>query len=147
MYIKIKNMYKNFTKLFLIGIFIFLIMFISGCAGNAKSSHVSNEKSTLHKDSAKVYIYPGETKQLDIIEIFGKPDSVMFKQGVEIWSYEKTADVVRSSELYLTVYFNGAETSNDNSSGKPVKLIMYFDKNGVIKDYSIQLSDLQQISQ
>ena len=134
---------NNITKLFLIGIFIICMMIISGCAGNARSSHVSNERSTRHKDSAKVYIYPGETKQLDIIEMFGQPDSVMYKQGAEVWTYEKTADVVRNSDLYLTVYFNGAETSDNNSSGKPVKLIMYFDNNGVVKDYSVQLSNLQ----
>jgi hypothetical protein len=133
----------NIIKLFLIGISIIFMMFISGCAGIARSSHVSNDKSTRHNDSAKVYIYPGETKQLDIIEMFGKPDSVMYKQDVEIWTYEKTADVVRNSDLYLTVYFNGAETSDINSSGKPVKLIMYFDSNGVVKDYSVQLSNLQ----
>jgi len=80
---------------------------------------------------------------LDIIEMFGNPDSVMYKEDVEVWSYEKTADVVRNSDLYITVYFNGAETSDSPSSGKPVKLIMYFDSNGVVKDYSVQLSNLQ----
>jgi hypothetical protein len=136
-------MANNIIKLFLIGIFIIFMMNMAGCAGNARSSHVNNEKSTRHKDSAKVYIYPGETKQLDIIEMFGQPDSVMYKEDAEVWSYEKTADVVRNSDLYLTVYSTGAEPSDSNSTGKPVKLIMYFDRNGVVKDYSVQVSNLQ----
>ncbi len=144
-FIKVKkNMSKNNTiKLFSICIAIILIMFTSGCAINAGTSHINNGHRTLHDDSSKVSIHPGETRQLGIVDTFGNPDTIIYKNEAEIWRYERTVDVVKSSGAYLTVYFNGDGILNYNSSSKSVKLIIYFNTNGVVKDYSLQFSDLQ----
>jgi hypothetical protein len=127
-----------------LSIFIILIVFIYGCAGTARNAYTNNETSKLHKNSAKVYIHPGETKQVDILQAFGKPDSVIQKQDEVIWSYDKKADVVKNSDVYSTVYFYDDAGSSDNiSSSKPVKLIIIFNNSQIVKDYSLQFPNLR----
>lgn len=122
-------MSKKNIRLFYIGISISFILFISGCAG--------------HKKSVKLFIYPEVTTQSKILNAFGKPNSVMYEHERVIWIYERTAKVVRSSKIHFALYFNDSGASNNNSSSKPVKLMIYFDNSGIVKNYSVQFSDLK----
>ena len=82
----------------------------------------------------------GETKQLDIMEIFGPPDMVTHKDNIQVWTYDKTRYDLESSGGYLNVLVAGVSSQRSTSSSTSTMLIIYFDKNDTVQDYRMNVT-------
>lgn len=107
------------------------LLILSGCA------HINVQESALTPGMTKKYLVPGKTSQTETLEIFGPPDLVTRKNGLEIWTYDKVSQEVASSNSYLTIFLAGYERSRQTSHNRSMMLILYFDKNDVVKDYRL----------
>lgn len=111
------------------------VALMAGCqsSGTAESSTPSN----LTPGMAKKSIIKGQTTQAEITEIFGPPDLVTQRDGIEIWTYDKTRYDIQSSGGYLTVLIAGTSSSRTTSSSVSTMLIVYFDSRDIVKDYRL----------
>jgi len=105
--------------------------------------------SAVTPGAAKKYIIPGETTQIEVLEIFATPNIVTRDRGAERWVYDKV-----SSKRINTFFGIGGIGGGGGGSGfggggiaggvgsserseTTVMLIIYFDKNDVVRDYKI----------
>jgi len=86
---------------------------------------------------AKKTIVKGTTTQAEVTEVFGPPDLVTHRDGIEIWTYDKIRYDVQSSGGYLTILIAGASSSRTTSSSVSTMLIVYFDSHDVVTDYRL----------
>ena len=92
------------------------------------------QKSNLTFGVVKSKIEKGVTTQAEILNIFGSPNLVTKnKSNDEVWSYNKMSVQERAGR---TDFFTGQRASASSSS-QSFDLIITFDKNDVVKDYSV----------
>ena len=76
----------------------------------------------------------GETTQDEILKLFGSPNLVSKnKSNREVWSYNKMSVENKAGS---TDFFAGQRASQSTSS-KSFDLIITFDENDVVADYSV----------
>lgn len=94
----------------------------------------TTQKSNLTFGAVKSKILKGETTQAEILEIFGSPNLITKnKSNNEVWSYNKMSVQERGGH---TDFFFGQKASVSSSS-QSFDLIITFDDNDVVKDYSV----------
>ncbi len=114
----------------------FLIVAIVLLAGCSSTPPPDVKQSSLTSGMVKKTIEKGKTSQADILEVFGAPDMVTHRDGIEIWTYDKTRYDVTSTSGYLTVILAGTSSSQRTSSSTSTMLILYF-KNDIVQDYRL----------
>ena len=82
----------------------------------------------------------GKTTKNDVIEVFGAPNiTTIDGAGLEVWSYQRSAQVAQSASQsgYFTILLAGVSggTSGFESSSRMITLIIKFDKNGIVRDF------------
>ena len=102
---------------------------LSGCA--------TPEPSNLTPGMAKKTIVKGETTQAEVMEVFGPPDLVTHRDGMDIWTWDKVRQDVQVSKDFLYIIFYGAEGEKTRSSSTSTMLIVYFDEHDVVRDYRL----------
>jgi len=113
-----------------------LFFLIHGCA-----SVQPVQKGNLTAGMVKTTIIKGETIQNDILEVFGAPNIITKnKSGDEVWTYEKMSVESGSSEVFGTVIIVSGKGSRTSSSSRTFTLMIEFDDNDVVKDYSYRTS-------
>ena len=113
-----------------------LFFLIYGCA-----SVQPVQKGNLTAGMVKTTIIKGETIQNDILEVFGAPNIITKnKSGNEVWTYEKMSVESGSSEVYGTAIIVGGKGSRTSSSSRTFTLMIEFNDNDVVKDYSYRSS-------
>ncbi|PIR19875.1 MAG: hypothetical protein COV45_07810 [Deltaproteobacteria bacterium CG11_big_fil_rev_8_21_14_0_20_47_16] len=112
---------------------------VMGCA-SSNPQHKAKE-SALTQGMTKKYIYPGQTTQTNVLEIFGPPDLVSHRGGKEVWTYDKITQNVSSSGGFVTILIAGYNKSSYESRNRSSMLIIYFDKNEVVEDYKLSVSN------
>ena len=115
--------------------------FVAGCS--------QNKSSALTPGMAKKHIQIGVTTQAEVIEVFGSPNIITRKEGGEMWVYDKVSSQTTSAAFGIT---GGAAGHGDYAGGgggvgggigsterseTTVMLIIYYDKNDVVRDYKI----------
>jgi len=113
------------------------ILLAAGCA--------STRPSPVTPGAAKMYLEPGRTHQVEVIEKFGTPNIVTRRDGGEMWVYDKVSSSNSSGLLGLGgLGFGGGGggglfggLSSHTRSEKTVMLIVYFDLNDIVLDYKI----------
>ncbi|MBN1783767.1 MAG: hypothetical protein JW812_02245, partial [Alphaproteobacteria bacterium] len=92
--------------------------------------------------TVKSQIVKGQTTQTEVIQMLGSPNMVSkTKGGDEVWTYSKQSyDSSSASSAYgvglIFAGFSGGK-SNRSSTVSTFDLMITFDKNDVVKDYSV----------
>ena len=90
---------------------------------------------------AKTKIIKGKTIQNEILEIFGSPNIITKnKSGNEVWTYDKVSVEKSNTEGYGTILIAGIAQDRYSSSAKTFTLMIEFDENNIVKDYSYRSS-------
>ncbi len=113
------------------------IVFAAGCA--------STRPSPVTPGAAKMYLEPGRTHQVEVLEKFGTPNIVTRRDGGEMWVYDKISSNEGSGLLGLGGGGGGSGLgggifgglSSRTRSETTVMLIVYFDPNDIVLDYKI----------
>ncbi len=117
-----------------ISICIFSV-FIFGCA----SSGVKETSNTnLTSGKVKMEIKKGVTTQADILQIFGSPNIVTKnRSNDEVWNYNRMSyESAYGSEGGGFIFWGGSRAVS-SATTKSFDLIIIFDDNDVVKDYSV----------
>ncbi|MEE9165834.1 MAG: hypothetical protein V3U24_00005 [Candidatus Neomarinimicrobiota bacterium] len=93
------------------------------------------QKSNLTVGMVKTKIVKGETNQADVLELFGAPNLVTINQDeYEVWNYNRMSFKTGSGEAG-DVWLGSRALSTSTTSS--FDLIITFDENDVVKDYSM----------
>lgn len=112
------------------------VIFIGGCA-----SVQPVQSSNLTPGMAKTTIIKGKTTQNEILTVFGAPNIVTKnKSGNEVWTYDKMSVETGASEVYGTAIVVGGVGVRGSSTERSFTLMIEFDENDVVKDYSYRSS-------
>ena len=121
-----------------------------GCASNRNERPPT--ESNLTPGMVKLTIKKDQTQQAEILEVFGPPDLVTHKDGLQVWTYDKIRYDVEKTSVGLAVVgavgggsgggAGGAYGSKrrTTSSSTSTMLIIYFDDNDVVRDYRMQVT-------
>lgn len=122
---------KIILAVIMVGVFM-----LSGCA-----SVQPIQKGNLTPGMAKTKIIKGQTTQNEILEVFGAPNIVTKnKSGYEVWTYDKVSVETGTSDVYGTILIAGGVGSRTSTSTRTFTLMIEFDENNVVKDFSYRSS-------
>ena len=111
-----------------------LIISLSSCNSYKYGTEGTAEKSNLTMGVVKSKIVKGSTSQDEILKLFGSPNLVSKnKSNREVWSYNKMSVEQKAGS---TDFFAGQRASQSSSS-KSFDLIITFDENDVVFEYSV----------
>lgn len=119
------------NKVALLGVWMFLF---SACTSYKYGTEANEQKSNLTIGMVKSQVIKGETTQDEILKLFGSPNLVSKnKSNKEVWSYNKMSVENKAGS---TDFFAGQRASQSSSS-RSFDLIITFDENDVVTDYSV----------
>ena len=119
---------KRFAVLLILSMFTMQGVIIVAEAG---------QKSNLTPGMAKAKIRKNQTNQTQLLEIFGAPNIVTKnKSGYEVWTYDKVSVDKSATEGFGTILVAGVTKANYSSSTRTFTLMIEFDENEVVKDFS-----------
>ena len=116
------------------------------CLALGCSQHRS---SALTPGAVKKHIQPRVTTQAEVIEVFGTPNVITRKDGGEMWVYDKVSSQTTSAAFGIGGLGGGGGSGGFGGGGlaggvgsterseTTVMLIVYFDKDDVVRDYKI----------
>lgn len=111
-----------------------LILSLSSCNSYKYGADSSAEKSNLTMGIVKSKIIKGSTTQDEVLKLFGSPNLVSKnRSNREVWSYNKMSVENKAGS---TDFFTGQRASQSSSS-KSFDLIITFDDDDVVLDYSV----------
>ena len=128
---------------------LMLSLFIGSLsAGCYTAPHKGDEsqRSNLTVGMVKTQIIKGETNQADILEIFGAPNIITKnRDNDEVWNYNRMSfETASSSGSILAIFWTGnvagaggASKAASTATTKSFDLILIFDENDVVRDYSV----------
>lgn len=116
-------------------IIVILCMFsFSGCMSSGNTVLKNENEQTITQK-----IIEGKTTQSQIQSMFGSPISKSFTDGgLEIWEYSFT-----EQRLTTTSYIPLVSVFSSGSKGKTKELRILFDKNSIVKKYTMADSDVE----
>ena len=111
-------------------------LLLSGCA-----TVQPVEKSRLTPGMVKKEIIKGVTTQNEIVEVFGPPNIITKnKSDNEVWTYDKVSVESSWSENFGSIIIAGISGGRTSASSRTFTLMVEFDDDGVVKDYSYRSS-------
>lgn len=120
--------------LVLIVLLPFVVIF-TGCATSGVKE-MSNTNLTTGK--VKLEVKKGETTQAEILQIFGSPNIVTKnRDNDEVWNYNRMSyESAYGSDGGGFIFWGGSRAVS-SATTKSFDLIIIFDENDVVKDYSL----------
>jgi outer membrane protein assembly factor BamE (lipoprotein component of BamABCDE complex) len=116
---------------------LFLAIFISGCATFPLSKEPV-QKSNLTMGTIKTKIIKGKTTQAEVMELLGAPNLVTKnRENNEVWNYNRMSFKAMDGEDSGNLIFWGGSRAVSTTTTQSFDLIIEFDKNDVVKDYSV----------
>lgn len=112
-----------------------LSLWLGGCQTQIKEDDATN--GALTPGAVKINIVKGQTTQTQVLEAFGTPDLVTHKDGLDVWTYDKTTFDYEKRSGYITVLFAGQGGDRVRSSSSSTLLILYFNANDTVSDYRL----------
>lgn len=117
---------------------------LSGCMTNIQP--VTDRNSQLTQGNVQMSVQVGKTTKSQILESFGSPNiTTRDGSGKEVWTYQRSAQVAQSSSQsgYWTILIAGqsGRSSGFESSSRMITLIIKFDSNDVVADFSSRTSN------
>lgn len=115
-------------------LFVFCLSIFFSCNSYKYGASDTTQKSNLTFGVVKTKIIKGETSQTEILQIFGSPNLITKnKSNNEVWSYNKMAMTSKGGN---STFWDG-ERASVSSSSQSFDLIITFDKNDVVTEYSV----------
>lgn len=112
-----------------------LIWFL-GCSASQPT-----QKSNLTFAVVKSKIKKGQTSQAEILETLGSPNiTTKNRQNDEVWTYSRQSYDSESGAYGGGLIIFGGHKAFSSSSAQSFDLILTFDKNDIVKDYSVVAS-------
>ena len=124
-------------KLLYTALAYFFLCFSMGSCTSYKygASEESVQKSNLTVGIVKTKVKKGETNQTEILQLFGSPNLITKnKSNNEVWSYNRMSSVEKGGYTYFTSWDGRA---SQTSSTQSFDLIIIFDNNEIVVDYSV----------
>jgi hypothetical protein len=119
----------------------YLSLVLTGLLLSVCASVQPVEKGRLTAGMVKKEIIKGVTTQNEILEVFGAPNIITKnKTGNEVWTYDKVSVETGTSDVYGTLIIVGGTGSRTSSSVRTFTLMIEFDENDVVRDYSYRSS-------
>ena len=123
-----------------------LLSLVLGCASVP-------QKDNLTVGMVKSHVIKGETMQYEVFQLFGAPNyTTKSKGGNEVWVYDKVSVDAANSNIMGTLNAEGTTVRGDtlikgrlglggsrgrsSASTRTLTVIIEFDENDVVKDYS-----------
>ena len=106
---------------------------------------VIDQNSDLTQGNVQMNLIVGQTSKADVLENFGSPNvTTRDGAGREVWSYQRAAQVEKSSKQsgYWTVILAGQSRSASGfeSSSRMITLIIKFNDQDVVTDFRSRTS-------
>lgn len=113
------------------------ILVVGGCSSHVRSG-LPPRNSNLTAGVVKRDIVKGTTTQAEILEIFGSPNVVtMNREQDEVWNYNRMSyDSASGADGGYAVFWSGSSAVSSTTT-KSFDLILIFDDNDIVKDYSV----------
>lgn len=121
---------------------LFFLMMVSLFFISCGKRSLTPQKSNLTYGTVKKKVVKGLTNQNEIIQLFGSPNLITKnRESNEVWSYNKMSVDRNSSGYGAWLLLIGSEESNYSTSTSSFDFIVIFDKNDIVKDYSVIVSN------
>lgn len=122
---------------FIIVLFLLTVPLLVGCATFPESKEPT-QKSNLTVGTIKTEIIKGKTTQAEIMKLFGAPNLVTKnRENNEVWNYNRMSFKTRTGEDGGTLILWGGSRAATSATTQSFDLIIEFDKNDIVKDYSV----------
>jgi len=123
---------------FLLGLSLFLLTCVTaGCATFPESGEPV-QRSNLTTGVVKKEIIKGTTTQAEILELFGSPNLVTKnRDNNEVWNYNKMSFKSKVGSDGVSLILWGGSRAMSTATTSSFDLILEFDENDVVLDYSI----------
>lgn len=114
---------------------VLTLLLLTSCGSYKYGTNAEpTQKSNLTFGVVKSKIKKGETTQAEILKIFGSPNLIVKnKSNDEVWNYNKMS--VQQKEGRNDYIFG--QKASASSSSQSFDLIITFDDNDIVKDYSV----------
>lgn len=124
-----------FMKLSKAAFFTTALMLLFGCVTQVQKSQ---SNSNLSYGMVKSNIIKGQTTQAEVMQMFGAPNLVTKnKSDNEVWNYNRMAfERVDGMDAGAAIFWAGAKAVTVSTT-KSFDLIIIFDNNDIVKDYSV----------
>jgi len=124
---------KNFIYLICL-LFAFSLI---GCATFPRGNEPT-QKSNLTVGTVKKEIIKGKTNQAELLQLFGSPNLITKnRNNDEVWNYNKMSFESASGADGGSLIFWGGSRAMSTATTKSFDLIITFDNDGIVKDYSV----------
>ena len=112
---------------------IFVLLALAGCA-----AHQPEQRSNLTHGNVKKHVVKGKTTQAEVVQLLGSPNiTTRNAAGGEVWTYTKQSYDSESGGFGGGLIVFGGNKAFSSSSSRSFDLILSFDKNDVVQDYSV----------
>jgi outer membrane protein assembly factor BamE (lipoprotein component of BamABCDE complex) len=123
---------------------ISLLLILVGCVYAPQPLEKRN--SSLTQGNVQMNLKVGKTTKAEVLEIFGSPNvTTRNSSGQEMWTFQRAAQVNQSSSQsgYWTIILAGknSKASGFESSSRMITLIINFDANDLVADFSSRESN------
>ena len=129
------------AKKFIMFSVVLSVLFLTGCYGTAPSIK-EGDKLTVAKVQKEIKVGMSSS---DVVEILGTPNMVTTDDARrETWVYDRISTQVESSGsssgVWLLVFGASGNKNSTNSSQRTLTIIVKFDENSKVRDFSYRTS-------
>lgn len=135
----------KFINIFIIKIMVLFSILLTGCMPKPQES-VESRNSQLTQGNVQLSVQVGKTTKAQVLDNFGSPNiTTRDGTGKEIWTYQRSAQVTKSSSItgswtILLAGQSGSSSGFENSS-RMITLIIKFDENDIVSNFSSRTSN------
>lgn len=124
-------------KIFVVTVLLVPVLLLQGCATFPESKE-PKQKSSLTMGTIKAKIIKGVTTQAEVLNLLGAPNLVTKnRDNNEVWNYNRMSFKARVGEDAGTLILWGGSRAVSSTTTESFDLIIEFDKNDIVKDYSV----------
>ena len=123
---------------------IVCLLFIGGgCA--TSPTPLTERNSQLTQGNVQMHLVVGETSKAQVLEVFGGPNvTTRDGSGLEVWTYQRAAQVSQSSAqsgAWTVLLAGGSSTASGfESSSSMITLIIKFSPDDIVTDFNSRTS-------
>lgn len=115
----------------------FTVCVVGGVMASCSSSQPV-QKSNLTYGTVKQKIMKGQTSQAEVLQLLGSPNIVTKNaKGNEVWTYNRQSFDAESGAWGGGIILFGGHKAFSSASSASFDLILTFDKQDVVQDYSV----------
>jgi len=116
---------------------ISFVAFAIGCATFPREEGPTSS-SNLTVGTVEKEIVKGKTTQAEILSLFGSPNLVTKNsEGEEVWNYNRMAYTTKTGSDGGSLLLWGGSRAMSTATTKSFDLILTFDQNDIVKNYSV----------